>query len=169
MAANTARTHDFKATAAAALAAAGAVLSHWLPDGTPDGHEYKALNPTRADSRVGSLSINTTTGQWADFATDDKGSDFISLVSYLDDCTQGEAESRLADFLELHCKRAVTPVTAVTQQHNGKENKPVDTANAYRLRNRTSYTGNTITSRCTRTRNRSRRFASTAGAFQPGR
>jgi putative DNA primase/helicase len=72
--------HDFKGTAAAALAAAGAVLSHWLPDGKHQGHEYQALNPTRADGKPGSFSINTNTGQWADFATDDKGGDLVSLV-----------------------------------------------------------------------------------------
>ncbi len=127
---NTARAHDFEATAAAALTEAGTVLSHWLPDGEHDGQEYKALSPTRSDSQSDSLSINTATGQWADFATDAMGGDFISLIAYIDGCTQGEAKSRLADFLGLRCKKAVTPVTAVTPKDNGKENKPVDTANA---------------------------------------
>ena len=120
--------HDFKTTAAAALAAADAVLSHWLPDGKHNGHEYQALNPTRTDSRPGSFSINTSTGQWADFATDDKGGDLVSLVAYLDGCNQGEAESRLADFLGLNSKKAVTPVTPVTGKHNGKKSRTLDTA-----------------------------------------
>ena len=75
---------DFKGTAQAALNDADAVLSHWLPDGKNNGHEYQALNPTRNDSRLGNFSINTSTGQWADFATDDKGGDIISLIAYLD-------------------------------------------------------------------------------------
>ena len=44
---------DFKTTAAAALAAADAVLSHWLPDGKHNGHEYQALNPTRERQPAG--------------------------------------------------------------------------------------------------------------------
>ena len=128
MKAGTAPAHDFKTTAAAALAAADAVLSHWLPDGKHNGHEYQALNPTRTDSRPGSFSINTSTGQWADFATDDNGGDLIALVAYLDGCNQGEAESRLAEFLGLHSKNCVTCVTSVTPKHNGKKNSALDTA-----------------------------------------
>jgi putative DNA primase/helicase len=57
--------HDFQGTATAALVALANVLSHWLPAGKYHGHEYQAINPTRADSRAGSFSINTSTGQWA--------------------------------------------------------------------------------------------------------
>ena len=120
--------HDFKTTAAAALVAANAVLSHWLPDGKHNGHEYQALNPTRGDSRPGSFSINTSTGQWADFATDDNGGDLIALVAYLDGCNQGEAEKKLAEFLGLHSKNCVTCVTSVTTKHNGNKNSKLDTA-----------------------------------------
>ncbi|MDR0249851.1 MAG: hypothetical protein LBI35_00815 [Burkholderiales bacterium] len=74
---------DFKYIADAALASIDQLLPEWLPHGRREGHEYKALNPTRADSRVGSFSINFNTGAWADFATDDKGGDLISLRSFL--------------------------------------------------------------------------------------
>ena len=90
---------DFQGTAGAALSNVDAVLSRWLPGGKYTGTEYQALNPTRADRRPGSFSINTTTGTWADFATDDKGGDLVALVAYLDGCTQGEAETRLAEFI----------------------------------------------------------------------
>ena len=60
---------DFERIAAAALSSAESLLMQWLPQGRREGHEYKALNPTRNDSREGSFSINLNTGAWADFAT----------------------------------------------------------------------------------------------------
>ncbi len=111
---NSVHSRDFERTAAAALAAADMVLRQWLPGGKYNGPEYTAINPTRTDNNSGSFRINTTTGAWADFATDDAGGDFVSLVAYLDNCQQSEAESRLADFLGLHSKKRVTRVTRVT-------------------------------------------------------
>lgn len=74
---------DFKQVAAQALSSLESLLNQWLPDGKRDGHEYRALNPTRGDSKPGSFSINLNTGAWADFATDDKGGDAISLLAYI--------------------------------------------------------------------------------------
>lgn len=90
---------DFRGIAAAALAALEGLLHEWLPGGHREGHEYKALNPTRADGRAGSFSINLNTGAWADFATDDKGGDVVSLYAYLEGLTQGEAAKALAERL----------------------------------------------------------------------
>lgn len=91
---------DFRGTAVHALAQVDAVLAHWLPDGKISGSEYQARNPTRDDKRPGSFSVNINTGQWGDFATDDRGGDLISLIAYLDGITQGEAETRLAEFIQ---------------------------------------------------------------------
>lgn len=55
----------------------------WLPDGRKNGEEWVARNPTRADGRPGSFSVNMTSFKWADFATDDKGGDLVSLYAYL--------------------------------------------------------------------------------------
>ncbi len=74
---------DFAAVAAAALQAAESLLREWLPHGHREGHEWKSLNPTRADSRVGSFSINLNTGAWGYFATSDAGGDLVSLYAYL--------------------------------------------------------------------------------------
>lgn len=52
------------------------------PQGRMEGAEWTALNPTRADSKAGSFRINTRTGLWADFATNDRG-DALDLVAYL--------------------------------------------------------------------------------------
>ena len=41
------------------------------------------------------------TGRWADFATDDKGGDPVSLVAFIEDCKQGEAALKLARMLGL--------------------------------------------------------------------
>ena len=66
-----------------------------LPQGRRQGQYWVALNPTRYDRKIGSFKINLDTGQWADFATGDMGSDAISLVAYLYGLKQGEAATYL--------------------------------------------------------------------------
>jgi len=87
---------DIKRVAAAANEAAATLLAEWLPGGRQEGHEYKSLNPTRADSKVGSFSVNLNTGAWADFATDDKGGDLVALYAYLQGISQVKAAKILA-------------------------------------------------------------------------
>lgn len=74
---------DFARIAAVALQQAENLLSLWVPGGKVLGHEYKGVNPTRADRHEGSFSVNVVTGAWGDFATDDKGGDLVSLYAYL--------------------------------------------------------------------------------------
>ncbi len=83
----------------AALAAFPAVLARILPGGKRIGSEIVALNPKRADKRLGSFKINRFNGRWADFATGDTGGDPISLVAYLAGVNQGEAARLLAQML----------------------------------------------------------------------
>ncbi|MCK7577252.1 MAG: hypothetical protein MZV65_16375 [Chromatiales bacterium] len=90
---------DIKDTAARALVASEAVCRHWLPEGKRQGHEWVSVNPTRADKTPGSFSVNLDTGQWADFATDDRGGDLVALVAYLDGTHQGDAARVLAEWL----------------------------------------------------------------------
>ena len=54
-----------------------------LPGGKVQNNEYIVKNPTRIDNKAGSFCINTTTGKWSDFATNDAGNDLISLTSYI--------------------------------------------------------------------------------------
>lgn len=61
---------DFKQINAAALSSIDSVLNRWLPGGKMHGHEYQSINPTRSDAKLGSFSINSATGAWADFADD---------------------------------------------------------------------------------------------------
>lgn len=89
---------DFERIAHDALNHAEQLLAAWLPDGKRDGHEWKALNPMRADRSVGSFSININTGAWGDFADDDTGGDLVSLCAYLfHDRDQVEAAYELAE------------------------------------------------------------------------
>jgi hypothetical protein len=84
---------------AAALPALPALCARWMPGGKRVGHEYVALNPTRADRRAGSFKVNLQTGRWADFATGDRGGDAVSLAAYLFGLRQSDAARRLADAL----------------------------------------------------------------------
>lgn len=90
---------DFERVNAAALAVLPALLARWLPDGQREGHEYVARNPRRSDRRPGSFRINLHTGKWADFATDDRGGDVVSLAAYLSGASQLEAARNLANML----------------------------------------------------------------------
>lgn len=93
------RKIDFSAIAQAALNQALPLLQSWLPEGRKSGVEYKAKNPRRADRTVGSFSVNTNTGRWADFASGDAGGDLISLYAYLHACSQLAAARELASIL----------------------------------------------------------------------
>ena len=90
---------DFDQINAAALPAVPALLGRWLPGGRLQGREYVALNPNRADRRLGSFRVNMRTGRWCDFATGDRGGDPVSLAAYLFNLSQVEAARRLAAML----------------------------------------------------------------------
>ena len=105
--ARSARRPDFELVARAARRDALAVLRRLLPSGRLHASEWVAGNPTRADRRPGSFRVNTQTGRWADFATGDRGGDLVSLVAYLERCSQGDAARLLAGMLGV-----MTPVSA---------------------------------------------------------
>ena len=87
---------NFELIASEALSRWNVLLPQWLFGGKLDGYEFKALNPTRSDSKVGSFSINIRTGAWSDFATGDKGGDLVSLYAYLNGMEQVEAAKDVA-------------------------------------------------------------------------
>ena len=91
-----ARRADFGTINAAALANLETLCRRWLPDGRRCGAEFIARNPRRTDRRAGSFSVNLRTGRWADFATDDRGGDPVSLAAYLFGLRQAEAARELA-------------------------------------------------------------------------
>ena len=85
----------------AALRSLPLIVLRWLPDGRREGQEWVARNPKRSDRRLGSFKINLKTGQWADFATGDKGGDVISFAAYLHGLSQPAAASRISKMLGL--------------------------------------------------------------------
>lgn len=92
---------DFDQINRAAIAALPGVLARLLPGGKTIGREFQALNPRRADRRLGSFKVNRHNGKWCDFATGDKGGDLVSLVAYLENVSQGDAARMLARMLGL--------------------------------------------------------------------
>ena len=117
---------DFKQVADAALASAESLLNSWLPGGRREGHEYKALNPTRSDNRAGSFSINLNTGRWADFAdpSDAKGGDLISLYAYLHGIEQIEAAIEVAHQVGIDVGNRAAPKTARAPARQAVEAAP---------------------------------------------
>lgn len=85
---------DFRALNDALLSRALELVSAWLPDGERRGHEYVcgSLSGGSGDS----CSINLNTGQWADFAGDEKGGDLLSLYAAIHSISQGQAALRVA-------------------------------------------------------------------------
>lgn len=126
---------NIRLIAARALSGMDSILAYWLPGGKREGHEYLPLNPKRSDSSPGSFSVNLKTGKWGDFADGAKGNDLVSLVAYLEGCTQSDAAQRLAEFLNIRIDND-TPERA-TRPQSRKDNmkaspdtpKPQETAN----------------------------------------
>ena len=98
---------DFAAVNSAALSSLESLCMEWFPAGKKDGHEFRigSINGEPGSS----MSINLTTGRWADFAGDLKGSDPISLLAAIRGCKQGEAAKELAERLSLGNLTAVAP------------------------------------------------------------
>lgn len=70
---------DFKAIAEAALGRSEVLVSQWLPNGRKEGHEWSCGD---LQGNAGhSMKVNLVTGVWADFASDAKGGDLISLYA----------------------------------------------------------------------------------------
>lgn len=93
---------DFKEISKSALNHVDSLLAEWLPSGKYKGSEFFALNPLRADKSLGSFSVNTKKGVWADYATGDAGGDLISLYAYLfTQGNQGEAAKALSERLNV--------------------------------------------------------------------
>jgi hypothetical protein len=84
----------FNELAEALLSRIDTLVPAWLPGGVTRGHEY-VCGSLQGGSGA-SCSINLTTGQWADFATDEKGSDLISLYASMHGLTMGKAALQVA-------------------------------------------------------------------------
>jgi hypothetical protein len=107
------RNIDFAALARALLDRAPMLLSHWLPGGRTEGHEY--IGPSKAKGGIGdSLKVNLATGAWAYFAGDpstDVGMDLTSLYAWLHNLNNGQAARELMN--ELGWQQASAPAGPV--------------------------------------------------------
>jgi putative DNA primase/helicase len=97
----------------AALAQAGPLLRDWFPRGKVVGKEFQVGN-LQGDAGK-SLSVNLSTGEWADFATDVNGHDLIGLRAAL--C---HARDRVAAARELAGMLGID-VSAGQSKPNGRQ------------------------------------------------
>lgn len=93
------RRLEFDRVNRAALAVLPAILGRLLPGGKIVSGEYVCRNPRRVDRSPGSFKVNIRKGQWADFATADRGGDPVSLVAFVEGVSQGKAARLLAEML----------------------------------------------------------------------
>jgi hypothetical protein len=93
---------DFDGINTTTLRSARSLLPVLIPGGKFRSLEYIVRNPARDDKNPGSFKISYRTGQWADFAVDDKsarGGDIISYYAYARDLDQSEAARQIAEKL----------------------------------------------------------------------
>jgi hypothetical protein len=95
------RKVDFALVNRAAISALPNILARLVPGGRIRACEYIVKNPTRADRHPGSFRINMRTGRWADFATEDRGGDPVSLVAFLEGVPQPKAARLLGQMLSI--------------------------------------------------------------------
>lgn len=111
------RPLDFKGLGDALLQRAGEFLPGWLPGGRLIGREYTcgSLRGGRGDS----MKVNVQTGQWAEFAGDEKGGDLISLYAKVENLPMGEAAKKLAAEIgfQLQPEREQAPKKNGTVEH----------------------------------------------------
>lgn len=86
-------SHDFKSLNSQALKISEIIVKRLFPNGKTLGNEFKvgSLQGEPGDS----LSINLSTGVWADFAADSGGADLISLYAAVYNVSQGKAAEML--------------------------------------------------------------------------
>jgi len=85
---------NFEALASALLDRAHTLVPMWLPGGSQRGHEY-TCGSLQGGSGT-SCSVNLINGKWADFATDERGNDLVSLYAKAHDLTMGKAAVQVA-------------------------------------------------------------------------
>lgn len=85
---------NFEALADALLARAETLVAAWLSGGVKKGHEYVCAGLSGGPGT--SCSINLVKGVWKDFATDEAGTDLISLYAAIHGLSDSKAAIQLA-------------------------------------------------------------------------
>jgi putative DNA primase/helicase len=88
---------NFRAVNAVALAHLPDLCRRLLPGGRLIGQEW-TCGSLRGQSGT-SCKVNISTGRWADFATNEKGGDVVSLAAAVWRVSQREAARRLGELL----------------------------------------------------------------------
>jgi len=90
---------DFKTISGAALPHLETLCARWLPGGRRIGQEWVCGN-LRGEAGH-SCKVNLRSGRWADFATNERGGDAISLAAAVTGLSQAQAARRLSEMLGL--------------------------------------------------------------------
>lgn len=85
---------NFAALVEALLSRAHNLVPAWLPGGAQRGHEYVCASLYGGEGS--SLSVNLNNGRWADFSTDEKGGDLVSLFAAVFGLDMGKAAVQVA-------------------------------------------------------------------------
>lgn len=85
---------NFQALSDALLSRAETLVPAWLPGGRRNGHEWVCGGLHGGEGT--SCSVNLHTGRWADFASDEKGGDLVSLYAAIHGLDQGKAAVAVA-------------------------------------------------------------------------
>jgi len=84
---------DFVDLNRALLDRAKTLVPEWLPGGDMAGNEYVCADLSGGKGR--SCSVNLTNGRWADFSSDEKGGDLVSLYAAIRNLNNGQAAREL--------------------------------------------------------------------------
>jgi predicted P-loop ATPase len=101
---------DFVRLAAELLQRADTLVPDWLRGGVRRGSEWVCGDLSGGEG--GSVSVNLSTGRWADFANDDKGGDLVSLYAAIRNLGQREAALELMEDLGWERQRQAAPARA---------------------------------------------------------
>jgi 5S rRNA maturation endonuclease (ribonuclease M5) len=105
------------------------LLYQWFPGGVLHGDEYDVKNPSRDDHARGSFRINTASGLWSDFATDQRGRSPISLyATFFCDGSHPEAAKQIARQIGMLADAPADP--AIAKLIEGLKTKPVEDTTA---------------------------------------
>ena len=118
---------DFKDVAAAIEQSLDSLVPDLLPGGKRVGKNWVVRNPTREDKNA-SLSVNLETGAWLDFATQDRGKTFLSLILQITGEDYKDANYRLADELGVNPSLGSTSTTGNIRPQQARKPPAIVTA-----------------------------------------
>lgn len=101
------------------------LVAQWLPGGTMRGHEYVcgSLSGGKGSSCSVNLGDGPRRGMWADFSTDEKGKDLLSLYAAVRGLKPGPAARELIEQLRLG---KVTVQASAPTEPDGRPAPPAD-------------------------------------------